>query len=107
MVTNERLEEKYCPVKRFTDILGGKWKLPIINAIRKHEPIRFGKLHQLTSGISRKVLSSQLKELEQDGLIVRNQFLEVPPRVEYSLTPPTKKLCPVFNAIEEWTTEII
>jgi len=69
--------------------------------------VRLGKLHQLTSGISRKVLSTQLKELEQDGLIFRNQFLGVPPIVEYSLTPPTKKLCPVFNAIEEWTTEII
>ena len=107
MVTNDRLEEKYCPVKRFTHILGGKLKLPIINSIRKHEPVRFGKLHQLTNGISRKVLYSQLKELEQDGLIFRNQFLEVPPRVEYPLTPPTKKLCPVFNSIEEWTTEIV
>ena len=57
-------------------MLGGKWKLPIINALRKNGNIRFGKLHLLTEGISRKVLTQQLRELEADGLLVRTEYNE-------------------------------
>jgi len=85
-------------------MLGGKWKLSIINALRKNGKLRFGKLHLLTKGISRKVLSQQLRELEADGLLVRTEYDEVPRRVEYALSPTSEKLCPVFHAIEEWNT---
>ena len=85
-------------------MLGGKWKLSIINTLRKNGKLRFGKLHLLTKGISRKVLSLQLRELEADGLLVRTEYDEVPRRVEYALSPTSEKLCPVFHAIEEWNT---
>ena len=97
-------EKSVCHVKDFTRMLGGKWKLPIINALRKNGNIRFGKLHLLTKGISRKVLTQQLRELEADGLLVRTEYNEVPRRVEYALSPSSEKLCPVFHAIEQWNT---
>ena len=96
-------ETKLCPVTKFTQIMGGKWKLRIINAIRKHEKLRFGKLHVLVAPISRKVLADQLKELERDHLIIRKQFAEIPPRVEYSLTTAASQLCSVFSEIESWS----
>ena len=98
-------ETKLCPVAKFTQILGGKWKLRIINAIRKHEKLRFGKLHVLVAPISRKVLADQLKELERDHLIIRKQFAEIPPRVEYSLTTAASQLCSVFSEIESWSDQ--
>ena len=60
-----------CPVSNFTIILGGKWKLPIINTVRKAGKIRFGKLHASIPGISRKVLTDQLRELAKSGLIIK------------------------------------
>jgi DNA-binding HxlR family transcriptional regulator len=93
-----------CAILNFTDQIGGKWKLPIINVIRKNGLLRFGKIHQLVEGVSRKVLTDQLKGLEQDGLIIRKQFKEIPPRVEYSLTKKAKGLIDVFEAIEKWST---
>ncbi|MGB1050316.1 MAG: winged helix-turn-helix transcriptional regulator [Chitinophagales bacterium] len=92
-----------CTVLSFTVQLGGKWKLPIINAIRKNKTLRFGKLHQIVDGVSRKVLTEQLKALESDGLIIRRQFEEIPPRVEYSLTKKSEGLCEVFQAIDKWS----
>jgi DNA-binding HxlR family transcriptional regulator len=98
------MENLKCPVLYFTQKIGGKWKLPILYEIRKNEPIRFGKIHQLIGGISRKVLTEQLKSLERDGLIDRKQFEEIPLRVEYSVTEKSKNLCKVFTAIEKWSS---
>ena len=97
------MKNSKCTVLNFTQQVGGKWKLPIINAIRKNETLRFGKIHQIVDGISRKVLTEQLKALQQDGLIVRRQYEEIPPRVEYSLTKKSKGLCEVFQAIDKWS----
>ena len=96
-----------CPVSDFTIMLGGKWKLPIINTIRKTNKIRFGKLHASIPVISRKVLTDLLKELAKDGLIIRTPYSETPPRVEYSLTDASKNLCSVFNEIESWSNNFI
>ena len=64
---------------------------------------RFGKIHQMVDGVSRKVLSDQFKSLESAGLLIRKQYYEIPPRVEYSLTEKSKGLCEVFHAIEKWS----
>jgi DNA-binding HxlR family transcriptional regulator len=96
-----------CPVSNFTRMLGGKWKLPIINTIRKADKIRFGKLHNSIPVISRKVLTDQLKELAKDGLIIRTAYSETPPRVEYSLTDASRNLCSVFKEIELWSNAFI
>ena len=75
----------------------------IINTIRNHGTLRFGKIHQMVDGVSRKVLTDQLKSLESAGLLTRKQYEEIPPRVEYSLTEKSKGLCEVFHAIEKWS----
>ena len=65
---------------------------------------RFGELKQSIGGISQKVLTSKLREMEADGLVERHVFAEVPPRVEYSLTPLGRTLKPVLDAMEQWGT---
>ena len=82
-------------------LIGSKWKLLIIrNLLRR--PWRFNELHRDLDGVSQKVLTSSLRELEADGLVHREVFPEVPPRVEYSLTDLGKTLEPVLKSMEEW-----
>ena len=91
-----------CPVTHFTKMLGGKWKLIIINTLRKRGVIRFGQIAVAIPNISKKVLTDQLKSLENDELIIRKQYQQIPPKVEYSLTKKGASLCSVFKTIEEW-----
>lgn len=90
-----------CPVTRTISIIGGKWKPIILNCIGDRT-IRFGKLNQIIPSISNKVLSGELKELEQYGLIHRIEFTEMPPRVEYSLTNTGKSLLPLLQELANW-----
>ena len=84
------------------EVFGGKWK-PIILYNLTFGTRRFGELAVRAQGISRKVLTEQLKELERDGLITREQFKEIPPRVEYSLTDLGKSLSSVFDEMAAWS----
>lgn len=90
-----------CPVTRAMSIIGGKWKPIILNCIGEKQ-IRFGKLNQIIPSISNKVLSNELKELEQFGLIKRAEYTEMPPRVEYSLTTAGKTLLPILHELASW-----
>ena len=90
-----------CPVTRTMSIIGGKWKPIILNCIGE-KSIRFGKLNQIIPSISNKVLSSELRELEQFGLIERISFTEVPTRVEYSLTDAGRSLLPILHELASW-----
>jgi DNA-binding HxlR family transcriptional regulator len=81
-------------------VLGGKWKLIIISHLTQHR--RFGQLAQRMPLISRKVLTEQLKELEEDGVVRREAFAELPPRVEYSLTPYGQALLPILEQLCAW-----
>ena len=90
-----------CPVGIFTEKLGGKWKLEIIYHLR-NKTLRFGQLAAIIDGISRKVLTDHLKEMEKDQLIFRKSYNETPPRVEYSLTPAAKDLDPLLEKLGEW-----
>lgn len=90
-----------CPVTRAMSIIGGKWKPIILNCIGDRV-MRFGKLKQIIPAISAKVLSSELKELEAYGLIKRNEFTEMPPKVEYSLTYAGKTLLPILYELASW-----
>ena len=94
-----------CPVTSFTEMLGGKWKLIIINIIRTRGVIRFGQLAVAIPAISRKVLTDQLKSLEKYQLINRKQYQQIPPKVEYTLTKKSESLCAVFKTIEEWVNQ--
>lgn len=107
MVTKRKNgQEILCPVTAMLELIGGKWK-PIILYCLRSDTRRFGELASRIPDISRKVLTEQLKELERDGLVIRNQFNEIPPRVEYSLTDLGKSLAPVLNEMEKWGMENI
>jgi DNA-binding HxlR family transcriptional regulator len=100
-----KVTRELCPVESFTEMLGGKWKLLIINTIRKKGVVRFGQLATSIPNISRKVLTDQLKSLHKNNLISRKQFQQIPPKVEYSLTKKADGLCSVFKTIEDWVNK--
>lgn len=89
-----------CTMTRTMGVLGGKWKLIIISYLV--QPRRFGQLAQRLALISRKVLTEQLRELEEDGIVRREAFAELPPRVEYSLTPRGLALLPILDQLSAW-----
>lgn len=83
-------------------VIGGKWKMVIIYLLAENQTIRFNDLKRQIGSITFKVLSSQLKELEADGLVARREYPEIPPKVEYSLTAKAKTLLPVLEGLCEW-----
>ena len=101
MKENEQLEEANCPVTATVSIIGGKWKPPILS--RLVEGVRrFSELQRLVPNITKKMLTQQLRELEQDGVIDRKVYPQVPPKVEYSLSEYGESLKPVLKAMEDW-----
>ncbi|SFU50217.1 transcriptional regulator, HxlR family [Pustulibacterium marinum] len=101
---NEGFRYSDCPMHRSMAILGTKWKPIVIYALRERTA-RFGQLHASIGSISRKVLTTTLKELEQDEVIFREEFKEIPPRVEYSLTERGKALLPIMYELVKWDKE--
>jgi DNA-binding HxlR family transcriptional regulator len=93
-----------CPITATIDVIGGKWK-PIIIYLLMEGPLRFGELHKIVPGMALKVLSRQLKELEADGIITRTVFAEVPPRVEYALSPKGESLRSLMLQLSAWSTD--
>jgi len=92
-----------CPVTHCMNKIGGKWKLLIVYAISKNCN-RFSKLQKAIPFISKQMLVNQLRELEEDQLITRTIFPEMPPRVEYRLTVNGETLMPVISAMQVWGT---
>jgi len=93
-----------CPLHLIMEKIAGKWKLIIIYSLNQSGVIRFSDLHRLIGGVSQKVLTSQLRELERDGLLIRKVYPEVPPKVEYSLTGKGKSLSHVLDSLADWAT---
>ena len=91
----------HCPVEVTLDAIGGKWKCVIMWWLRER-PRRFGELKQMIPGITQKVLTEQLRELETDGLVRREAYNEKPPRVEYSLTPYGTTIRPITDLMCAW-----
>jgi DNA-binding HxlR family transcriptional regulator len=98
------INEFNCPVKATMDIIGGKWK-PIILYYLKDGLKRFGELQRLIPHITKKMLTQQLRELEQDEIIERKVYHQVPPKVEYSLSKYGKSLKPVLEQMATWGAE--
>ena len=94
-----------CPIVYTMSYIGGKWK-PIILGRLVNGAVRFGKLGVQIPDISRKILTEQLKELENDGLIIRHSFNEKPPRVEYELSEIGKSVIPILMAMTEWGAQM-
>ena len=103
MLTREELPE--CPVATCVQIIGHTWKLLIIRNLVYNEVQRFTDFSKSIPGISKKVLTDNLRALQDDGLVEREVFAEVPPRVEYSLTDLGKTLRPILEAMQEWGTD--
>ncbi|MDE7070388.1 MAG: helix-turn-helix transcriptional regulator [Clostridia bacterium] len=99
MLTKEELPE--CPVATTVQLIGNKWKILIIRNLLTG-PQRFTEIVKTIPGISKKVLTDNLRALEDDGLIEREVFAEVPPRVIYSLSQLGKTLQPILNAMSDW-----
>ncbi len=93
---------KDCPVKYALQVLNGKWKLQILWELNQQALIRFNELQRRLTGISSFMLSKSLEELKQNKLIIRKQYNEVPPRVEYSLTELGKDIRPALERLGDW-----
>lgn len=91
-----------CPVRNVIARFGNKWGLLVILVINENEPVRYNDLRRQIPDISSRVLSSTLRILEADGLVVRTYYQEVPPRVEYSLSDTGKSLVPIIMQLTEW-----
>jgi len=89
------------PVELSLDVIGGKWKMPILWRL-KDKPWRYSELKKSIGKITHKMLAQQLKELEEDGLISRKVFASVPPKVEYSITDKGKATIPIIEGLRKW-----
>jgi DNA-binding HxlR family transcriptional regulator len=94
-----------CAVVRTINYIGGKWKPCILIRLIEGR-VRFGKLTIQVPDISRKILTQQLRELEEDGLIIRHEYKEKPPRVEYELSERGKTLIPILKAMFDWGVQM-
>ncbi|MEE0546435.1 MAG: helix-turn-helix domain-containing protein [Peptococcaceae bacterium] len=92
-----------CPVETTLTLIGNKWKVLILRDLLSGTK-RFSELKRSLNGVSQKVLTTQLRAMEADGLVHREVFAEVPPRVEYSLTELGRSLKPILDAMVEWGT---
>ncbi|HAD18816.1 MAG TPA: transcriptional regulator [Lachnospiraceae bacterium] len=99
MKTKEELPE--CPVATAVDLIGGKWKLLILRNLRMR-PWRFNELQRSLEGISQKVLTDNLRQMMDDSLVYRQDYHQMPPKVEYGLTDLGKKMQPIIEALAEF-----
>lgn len=99
MKTKSELPE--CPVATTVQLIGNKWKLLIIRNLLVR-PWRFNELQKSLDGISQKVLTDNLRSVETDGIITRTVYAEVPPRVEYALSPLGESMRPILNSMQAW-----
>ncbi len=94
-----------CVLRQVMDILGGKWKIPILCSLLADGPTRYNDLLRKMRGVSNTMLAKSLKELERDGLITRQEYLEVPVRVEYAVTARGEQLQSVLHQLIQWQME--
>jgi len=92
-----------CPISPVVDIVFSRWTTPILWQLEAHGRQRFNDLRDLVEGITAKVLTQRLRQLERDGLVARTTYPEIPPRVEYEITPLGRSLAPVFSALVNWS----
>ena len=102
MLTREEMPA--CPVATTVQLIGSKWKILIIRNLMGR-PCRFNELKKDLDGISQKVLTDSLRSMEEDGIVTRTVYPEVPPRVEYALSELGQSMRPIIKAMEIWGTE--
>ena len=94
-----------CPILHVFRCIGGKWKLPVLWHLAEKDTMRYNELKRSVRGVTNMMLTKCLRELEEYGLVIRRQYNEVPPRVEYSLTERGKKLLPALGELYAWGRE--
>ena len=99
MIKKENLPE--CPVATTVELIGSKWKLLILKDLL-NKTMRYNELKREIDGISQKVLTSTLKSMVEDGIVIRTSYPEVPPRVEYSLSEIGESMRPVIDVMADW-----
>ena len=103
--TKNRINEPKCPLIYALDIIGQKWKLPIMWYLFDNDVTRYKELKRKVEGITNMMLTKSLKELEEHHLVLRTQYDTIPPKVEYSLTDRGKELLPALNELFKWGEE--
>ncbi|MFE7464864.1 winged helix-turn-helix transcriptional regulator [Streptomyces sp. NPDC057499] len=98
---SDRISNEACPLTEVLDHVAGKWSIGILVAAA-HGPIRFTELERTIAGISRRMLTLNLRKLERDGLLIRTVYPTVPPKVEYSLTPMARELHDSLTGLVGW-----
>lgn len=101
MMTKEEMPA--CPVATTVQLIGSKWKLLILRNLRMR-PWRFNELRRDLEGVSQKVLTDSLRAMEDDGIITRTVYPEIPPKVEYALSPLGESMSPILDAMAQWGT---
>lgn len=99
MIKKENLPE--CPVATTVELIGSKWKLLILKYLL-NKTMRYNELKREIDGISQKVLTSTLKSMVEDGIVIRTSYPEVPPRVEYSLSEIGESMRPLIDVMADW-----
>lgn len=100
-----KIQPDFCKVQDALSILVGKWKPTILLYLMSEETMRYGELKKALVGITPKMLTNQLRELEEEGLINRKAYPVIPPKVEYSITEYGMTLKPILEAMHEWSVE--
>lgn len=95
------------PLQHALTVVGGKWKLRILWALRSGDCLRYGEIKQQISGITDMMLSQSLRELTADGMALRRQYQQIPPKVEYQLTPAGAELLPAIELFRTWAASKI
>ncbi|MCT2347326.1 helix-turn-helix transcriptional regulator (plasmid) [Niallia taxi] len=99
---NEKGNIRETPFGYTLSVVGGKWKMLILYLLSENQPVRFNEMKRRLGTITYKTLSSQLKDLEADGMVRREEYPQIPPKVEYSLTHKGETLLPVLEQLCEW-----
>lgn len=94
-----------CPVEAALDLIGGRWKTMILALLLERQPMRFNELRRKLRGVTHRVLTAQLRDLEQTGLVNRTVYAQVPPRAEYAPTELARTLRPLLDELRRWGVE--
>ena len=95
-----------CPLNHALSLIGGKWKMQILCSLYNNGPTRYNQLKKTLDGVSNTVLANALRELEVNGLVERQEYLEVPVRVEYRITEPCQRLIPILDQLGSWSISL-
>ncbi|MGL5951301.1 MAG: winged helix-turn-helix transcriptional regulator, partial [Cetobacterium sp.] len=101
------MKNYHCPFEVLIEIVSGKWKMLILWQLNVYGHKRFSDLKKIAEGVSTKVITSQLRDLEKQGMIKRVVYPEVPPKVEYHITELGKSLWPVLLSMQEWSIDYL